>query len=96
MRSKYDYLKEAKARLIEHEAEINRLIAKAEAAQAEARLGQEDIMDEIRSRFDSVSDHLQDLEDSNEEPSLDELKASVERGMADLQDAVRQAAKKMK
>jgi hypothetical protein len=53
-------------------------------------------MDEIWSRFDSVSDQLQDLEDSNEESSFDELKASVEKGMADLQDSVRQAAKKMK
>ncbi len=93
MKSKEEYLKEAEARLKIRQAELERLKAKMEYNQEQAGLHYEDFMKAVYRQVDEVQDRLEKLERASGE-AWDVLKDGTEKALAELQQAIGQAAAK--
>ncbi|HSH30182.1 MAG TPA: hypothetical protein VK971_09775 [Thiohalobacter sp.] len=95
MGQKQAYEKKLRARLDEWNSEIDRLKAKAESAEADARLEYHKHIEELRARQEAAGTKLEALENAGED-AWEDLKAGVESAWDDLGQAIRSAATRFK
>lgn len=96
MNEKSAYRRKMEAQLHEWEAEIDRLRAKAENAQADAALNRErqQMLDELHERRMRARRDL-DLLDTRAEDAWDDLKTDIEKTWADIKNAVEKIKNRM-
>jgi uncharacterized coiled-coil DUF342 family protein len=84
------YVKKVQAKLDEWNAEIDKLEAKARAAQADAQIDLQQRVAELRSKRDEMTVKLQRLRDATE-GAWEDLKAGLELAWEALGEAVHSA-----
>jgi len=84
------YEKKMEARLEQIDAEIDKLKAKAKAAEADAQLEYTRHLSDLRQRRDAAGAQLAQLRQAGDD-ALDDVRAGVENAWKELKDAVDQA-----
>jgi len=92
MSKKDAYVKMIKAQLDEWSADIDKLQAKAQKAEADLQLEYQEQIDKARSLRESVQHQLSELQDAGEQ-AWREFKSSVESARDELQSALNKASK---
>ncbi|GGB89200.1 hypothetical protein GCM10011352_13980 [Marinobacterium zhoushanense] len=95
MSRKEAYQKKLQAQLDEWDAEINKLKAKADAAEADTRLEYYKHIDELRSMQESVRNRLAELKASSDD-AWDDIKAGIDSAWDSLSNALKSAASRFK
>lgn len=91
MKNKDAYEKKLRAQLDEWTAEIARLKAKSDQAEANAQLEFYKQVDELRLRKLKVEERLKDLQRASDD-AWEELKGGIDDACKDLESAFRKAA----
>lgn len=84
------YQKKLEAQLDGWNADINKLKAKAENADAEARIKYYSQLDELKEKRNAASDKLDELKEASDQ-AWEDIKAGVESAWKDLDESVRRA-----
>lgn len=92
---KQEYERKLKAQLTEWEADINRLRAKADAAQAEAKVKYLEEIEELRAQKKKAEARLDELEDASED-AWEDLKGGIDTAWKNLGNAVSNAVDRFK
>lgn len=95
MSQKQAYEKKLRAQLNEWNSEIDRLKAKADSAEADAKLEYYKHIEKLRTRQEAARTKLEKLETASED-AWEDLKAGVESAWDDLGQAIRSAATRFK
>lgn len=95
MDEKAAYEKKLRSQLDEWSLEIDKLKAKAEQAEADARLRYYDEIEKIRDQQERMQEKLDAIESAGEEAWRD-LKAGAESAWQELNSAVRSAMERFK
>lgn len=91
MNAKEAYQKKMEARLAELDAEIDRLKARAKAAEADAQLEYTRDLSELRQHRDEAIRKLEQLRSASDD-AVDDFVAGVENAWKELKDAVGRAS----
>jgi len=94
MDEKTIYKQKMAAELKLMQADIDRLVAKAEKKDAEARKDVADQIEELKSKRDDARDRLQELEDAASDAWRD-VKDGVHAAWLDLGSAIRSAKRRL-
>lgn len=95
MSMKDAYKQKLQARLDEWSAEIDKLQAKADYAEADAKLEYYKEIEELRTMQESAANKLADLEDASDD-AWEHLKAGTESAWHSFGNAIKSAAAKFK
>jgi len=95
MSTKEAYEKKLQAQLDEWGAEIDKLKAKADSAEADAQLEYQRKVDELRSMRESASAKLAELKAAGED-AWEEMKDGIDRAWNSLDTALKSAVSKFK
>jgi uncharacterized protein YPO0396 len=91
MNLKGAYEKKLQAKLDEWNAELDRLKAKAEGAEAEARLQYDKQISDIEAMQEAISEKLAELKSASED-AREDIKAGIELAKDSLESAMKSAA----
>ncbi|MAL77741.1 MAG: coiled coil domain-containing protein [Sneathiella sp.] len=92
---KKEFENKLRAQLDQWEAEINRLRAKADVAQAEARVKYHEEIEELRVQKREAEARLDELNNAGDD-AWEDMKAGMESAWKNLGDAVNKAAARFK
>jgi chromosome segregation ATPase len=95
MSTKNEYIEKLAAQLKEWSAQIDLLAAKAENAQASAKLEYAQEVDELRAKQQEASGKLEELENANNE-AWESIKETADKVWYDLKAGVDTVASKFK
>jgi len=95
MTDKGAYVKKLDAKLDEWNAEIDRLKAKAEMAEAESRLEYQKEIENLQKRRSEAEEKLADLRQAGE-GAWEDLKSGVQSAWNSMEDAVKAVRSKFK
>jgi hypothetical protein len=93
MASKEEYREKLEAQMREWSAKIDLLKAKADQAEAEAKIEYRNRIEDLRKRKEALQAKLEELKDASE-AAWNDLKAGTEKAAADLRDALESALSK--
>ncbi|SEO67802.1 hypothetical protein [Aquisalimonas asiatica] len=85
-----EYVEKFKAQLDQWNAELAKLEAKANEAQADARLRYESEIEELRQRREEARERMKELEQAGEE-AWDDFRKNAEKAWKDLDEGFRKA-----
>ena len=94
-RKKQAYIEKGKAKLKRFDSQIMKLEAIMLETKADARLKQQDMIDNVKEKRNGVSEKLEDLKQSGAE-SWKELKASIKGAIKDLKLTIKQTPLELK
>lgn len=95
MSMKQAYEQKLRAQLDEWKAEIDRLKARADSAEAESQLEYYKQIEDLRTRQEAARVKLEELENAGED-AWEDLKAGLENAWNELGEAVRTASSRFK
>jgi len=95
MSMKAAYEKKLQAQLDQRKAEIDKLKAKADAAEADVQLEYYKKIEELRSMQESAHQKLADLKEAGDD-GWEDLKIGMDRAWHSLSDAVKSAVSRFK
>jgi uncharacterized coiled-coil DUF342 family protein len=95
MGMKEAYQQKLEAQLAEWKADINKMKAKADKADADTQLEYYKRIEELRSKQESAQEKLEELKEASGD-AWEELKAGVELALGSLGEAVKSASSKFK
>lgn len=95
MSTKEAYEKKLQAQLDEWSAEIDKLKAKANAAEADAQLEYQRKVDELRSMQETASTQLAELKAAGSD-AWEEMKDGIDKAWSSLESTLKSAASKFK
>jgi SMC interacting uncharacterized protein involved in chromosome segregation len=95
MKNREEYIDKLAAQLKEWSAKIDELEVKARAAKADAKIGYENQVSELKKKRELATRKLQELKNTSSE-AWDVVKAGAETAWADLMKAVNEAKEKFK
>ncbi len=95
MSMKEDYEKKLQSQLDEWSAEIDKLKAKADAAEADAQLKYYKQIEELRSMQAAANDKLDQLKEAGDD-AWEDLKAGIDSAWDSLSSAVKSATSRFK
>ncbi len=84
------YREKMQAQIREMEAEINKLVARAQGAKADAKIEYQRQIDELRSKQDALERKLREL-DAAGDRAWDDIRTGIESAWDDLKGAVNDA-----
>lgn len=90
MSTRQAYERKLRGRLDEWRADITKLKAKAEQAEADAQLTYYKEIEELRTQQEAARDKLDELRDASDD-AWEDLKIGVEKAWDDMSDAVKKA-----
>ncbi|WP_305907331.1 hypothetical protein Q9L42_016450 [Methylomarinum sp. Ch1-1] len=95
MSNRSDYVKKMKAKLDEWNADIDRLEARAEAAQADLQIEYQQQIEALKEERDEAAAKLKTLEAASDE-AWEDIKSGVEMAWTSLHSAVDSAISRFK
>ncbi|MBD3676846.1 MAG: hypothetical protein HUJ27_00400 [Rhodobacteraceae bacterium] len=89
------YLEKAQGKIDQWNAEIDKMKAKVEQADADARIGYQRSLEEMRARRDEAEVQLRALQESSDEAWFD-MKAGFDNAWSELSEAFKKALSRFK
>ncbi|MBN2702544.1 MAG: hypothetical protein JXR29_13955 [Methylothermaceae bacterium] len=89
------YVQKMKAKLDEWNAELDKLSAKAEAAEADAKLEYQDQIDELEKLRNQVREKLGEVESASDD-AWEDVRQGAEAALNEMNNAISNALKRFK
>ncbi len=95
MDKKNEYVKKLHAKIDEWNADIDKLVAKKDRLEANARLEYQERIEEIKKKRDDLKENISEINQASE-GAWQDLKAGVDLSWEAMNQAIRSAASKFK
>jgi len=95
MKDRKEYIDQMSAKLKEWDAEIQKLVAKADKAKADIKADYQQELDELRNKREEAQQKLKEIQQAGED-AWEELKDGIEKSWKTLGDSIKSAFRKLK
>ncbi|MBT8364561.1 MAG: hypothetical protein KJP23_07620 [Deltaproteobacteria bacterium] len=95
MKNKEDYVQKLHAKIDEWNADIDRLKAKADQVEADAKIEYQEQIQTLKSKRDEIETKISELSRSGEE-AWEDLKAGVDLAWEAMNEAIKSAASRLR